>query len=64
MGGGMGWWPCLENDPPTSNGICWCPEIFSFDSTVQYHSVSETQEKWLSKQNNLYSSHKNDKYVF
>ena len=27
----MGWWPYLENDPPTSNGIFWCPKIFSSD---------------------------------
>ena len=43
--GGMGWWPYLENNPPTSNGIFLCPEIFSFHSTAQYHWVSETQEK-------------------
>ena len=28
----------------------WCPEIFSFHSTAHYHSVSQTQEKWPSKQ--------------
>ena len=33
--GGMGWWPYLENDPPTSNRIFWCSEIFSSDSTPQ-----------------------------
>ena len=33
----MGWWLYLENDPPTSNGIFWCPEIFPSDSTEQYH---------------------------
>ena len=62
--GGMGWWPHLENDPSTSNGIFWCPEIFPSDNTEQYHWVSETQEKWPSKWSNFYSCDKNDKYAF
>ena len=38
----------------------WCPEIFSLVHTAQYLWVSQTQEKWPSEQNTIYSSHKND----
>ena len=34
--GGMSWWPYLENNPPTNNGIFLCPEISSLETTVHY----------------------------
>ena len=39
--GGMGWWPYLENDPPTSNGLFWCPEIFFL---IVQHNIIEFQK--------------------
>ena len=39
-GGGMDWWPYLENDPPTSNGLFGYPEMYHLDNTALQHNIS------------------------
>ena len=42
--GGMGWWPYMENNPPTSNGIFCCPEIFfSYYRTISLSFRNTTE---------------------
>ena len=54
----MGWWPYLENHPPTSNGISWYQKYLL---CIQQHNIEYEKYKrsGCPKRNYSYSGHTN-----